>query len=99
MSTYIALLNFTNQGAQSFRESPLRANAFKAAAQKSGIKVRETYWTMGDHDGAIIFDAANDEVATAAMLSLGALGNVRTKTLRAFDPGAFKRIIARSPKI
>lgn len=99
MNTYIALLNFTSQGVQSFRESPLRAAAFKAVVQKSGVKVRETYWTMGDHDGAIIFDAANDEVATAAMLSLGALGNVCTKTLRAFDSAAFKRVIARSPKM
>ena len=99
MNTYIALLNFTNQGVQNFRESPLRANAFKSICKQTGVKVREQYWTMGDHDGVVIFDAPNDEAATATMLSLGALGNVRTKTLRAFDVAGFKRVIARSPKM
>jgi len=99
MNTYLALLNFTNQGVQNFRESPLRANAFKAIARKTGVKVREMFWTLGDHDGALVFEAANDEAATATMLALGALGNVRTKTLRAFSAAEFHRIIARSPKM
>ena len=99
MSTYITLLNYTHQGAQTFRESPLRAGAFKAICRKTGVKVRDLYWTLGDHDGFLVFDAPNDEAAAATMLSLASLGNVRTKTLRAFDSAAFQRIIARSPKM
>jgi uncharacterized protein with GYD domain len=99
MNTYLSLVNFTHQGGQSFRESPLRAAAFKAAAKKAGVRVRELYWTMGRYDGAILFEAANDEAATAVMLSLGALGNVRTQTLRAFNATEFAGVIAKSPKM
>ena len=43
------------------------------------------YWTIGNHDGVLIVEAPNDEVAAAILLALGASGNVRTTTLRAFE--------------
>jgi uncharacterized protein with GYD domain len=49
------------------------------------IKVKEIYWTLGAFDGAIVFDAPDDETATAAMLHLGSLGSVQTTTARAFN--------------
>lgn len=36
MSTYVALLSFTQQGLQNIHESPHRAGAFKSAARKAG---------------------------------------------------------------
>lgn len=99
MNTYLSLVNFTHQGEQSFRESPMRAAAFKAAAKKAGVRVRELYWTLGHYDGAILFEAPSDEAAAAVMLSLGALGNVRTQTLRAFGVKEFQAVIAKSPKM
>lgn len=47
-------------------------------------KVKETYWTLGEHDGYLIFEAPDDETATAVMIHLGSLGNVQTSTSRAF---------------
>lgn len=99
MTTYIAVLNFTPQGLQNIHESPHRATAFKAAAKKAGIKVRELYWTLGAFDGVIVFDAQNDDAATAVMLSLAALGNVRAQTLRAFAAAEFAAIVAKSPRL
>ena len=85
MATFISTIKFTEQGIQNIRETGKRANAFKATAKKLGAKVNEIYWTLGPFDGAIIFEAPDDETATALMLSLSSLGNVQTRTARAFD--------------
>ncbi len=52
---------------------------------------------MGVHDGVLIFEAADDETATAALLSLAARGKARTKTLRAFDRSEMETILAKMP--
>ena len=96
MPTYITLLNFTEQGVANFRDSPKRAADFKASARKQGVQVRKVYWTLGTHDGVLIFDAPDEETATAALLGLGAGGNVRTQTLRAFDEAEFKAILGKA---
>jgi uncharacterized protein with GYD domain len=99
MNTYFALVTFTQQGLQNIHESPHRATAFKSAAKKAGVKVRDLYWTLGAYDGVIVFDAQSDEAATSVMLSLAALGNVRTQTLRAFDASEFAAIAAKATKM
>ena len=43
------------------------------------------YWTIGSHDGVLVVEAPNDEVAASILLALAAAGNVRTTTLRAFE--------------
>ncbi len=93
MATFITTLKFTEQGIQSIRESPKRAAAFKAAAKKMGVKVTNIYWTNGDSDGVLIFDAPSDEVATAAMLYLSSQGNVHTTTARAYDSSEIEKVI------
>lgn len=99
MITYISLINFTPQGLQNVHESPHRAGAFKAAAKKAGVKIRELYWTLGAYDGVIIFDAQNDEAAAGVMISLAALGNVRTQVLRTFNAAEFSAIVAKAPRL
>ena len=84
MATYITTLKFTQQGVKDIDHTTRRAAAFKASAKKMGVKVQGMYWTLGDYDGVIIFQAADDEAATAALLHLGAMGNVHTTTCRAF---------------
>lgn len=84
MATYITTLKFTQQGVKDIDHTTRRAAAFKAAAKKMGVKVQGMYWTLGDYDGVIVFQAADDEAATAALLHLGAMGNVHTTTCRAF---------------
>lgn len=93
MATYITTIKFTEQGIQSIRESPKRAAAFKSAAKKMGVKVTNEYWTLGKFDGVIIFDAPDDETATAAMLYLASQGNVSTTTARAFDSSEIEKVI------
>ena len=93
MATFISTIKFTEQGIQNIQQSPKRAAAFKSAAKKMGVKVIDIYWTLGSFDGVLIFDAPNDETATAAMLHLSSQGNVHTATARAFDSNEIEKVI------
>jgi uncharacterized protein with GYD domain len=93
MATFITTIKFTAKGVQGIHESPKRAAAFKAAAKKMGVKVTDIYWTLGYFDGVLVFDAPDDETATAAMLHLSSLGYVHTTTSRAFDAGEIEKVI------
>ena len=85
MVTFIALLDYTDQGIRDIRNSPSRADHFNAMAERAGARVVAQYWTIGSHDGVLILEAPTDEVAASVLLALGASGNVRTTTLRAFE--------------
>src|SRR6516162_7958768 len=76
MATYLTTIKFTQHGIQDIGQTTRRAAAFKAAAKKLGVKVDDIYWTMGEYDGLLIFDAPDDETATAAVLHLAATGSV-----------------------
>jgi uncharacterized protein with GYD domain len=95
MPTFITTLRFTEQGLRGIKESPQRAAAFRSAAKKMGVKVQDSYWTLGPFDGLVIFDAPDDETATAAMLQLGAAGNVHTQTARAYKGAEMEGILAK----
>ena len=74
MATYVALIRFTEQGAKNIRDTQRRAGAFRDAAKQAGVTVREVYWTMGTYDGLLIFDAPDEQAATAVMIDLGDAG-------------------------
>jgi uncharacterized protein with GYD domain len=71
---------------------------FTTAAEKLGIKVSGQYWTLGAFDGVLVFEAPDHETATAALLHLGSLGNLRTQTARAFDAAEMQKILGLLPK-
>ena len=95
MATYIILANFTEQGIRNVKDTPNRADAFKDMARKAGITVKEQYWTLGAHDIVAIVEAPDDIAVTAVGLSTGALGNVRTQTLRAFSKTEMATILGK----
>ena len=95
MATYILLVNFTEQGVRNAKDTARRADAFKEMAKKSGAKVKDLYWTLGQYDAVTILEAPDDMTATALALSLGKLGNVRTQTLPAFSAAEMKTIIGK----
>jgi uncharacterized protein with GYD domain len=95
MATFITTIKFTEKGVQAIHDSPKRAAAFKAAAKKLGAKVKEIYWTLGENDGVIIFDAPDDQSATAVMLQVSSQGFVHTSTCRAFAATEMERIVGR----
>lgn len=95
MATFISTLKFTEQGIQNIQETGKRAKAFKDMAKKMGAKIKDVYWTLGPFDGLIVFDAPDEETATAAMLRLGSLGNVHTQTSRAYTAAEMEQVLAK----
>jgi uncharacterized protein with GYD domain len=95
MPTYIALMNFTDQGIRSVKETTRRADAAKDAAKKFGANMAQIYWTVGQYDLVTVIEAPNDESATAFALSIASAGNVRTQTLRAYSREETNAILAK----
>ncbi len=61
MATYIALVNFTDQGVRQIRQTTERAKALINAAANLGVKIKDIYWTMGAFDAVFIAEAPDDE--------------------------------------
>jgi uncharacterized protein with GYD domain len=94
MAHYIMLGNFTDQGIKSVKDTVRRSDAFKAMAAKAGVTVHEIYWTLGAFD-IVSHAEGSEEAMTALGLTMGALGNVRTQTLRAFTAAEMGAIVAK----
>jgi uncharacterized protein with GYD domain len=93
MPTYIALLNWTNQGISKVGASAKRLDAGRKAFKKAGIEMKDVYLTMGRYDLVCVIEAPDDETYAKAILGLGSQGNVSTETLKAFSEDEFRKII------
>lgn len=96
MPTYISLINWTDQGVKTSKQTVDRAEASKAAAEKMGGSLKNVYWTLGPYDIVAIAEFPDDETATAFMLTLGSQGNIRTTSLRAYDASEMSGIIGKT---
>ncbi len=97
MSSYIALYRYTDQGIRNVKESPNRVAAFRQHMQSMGAELKANYLTMGEYDLVSVFEAPDDETVAKLTLALGALGNVRTETLRAFTEEEFGQLVTSLP--
>ncbi len=95
MARYISLIRFTEQGAKNLQQSTSRAEAFRQAAEKAGVKIEGQYWTAGAWDGLLILSAADPNKALHCLSELAAAGNVRTETMQAFNADEFSGIVRR----
>jgi len=93
MSHFVSLIRYTQQGIAKIKESPARLDAAKKAAEKAGGKIHGWYLTMGQYDAVIISEFPNDEACAKFSLSVGALGNVTTETLKAFSEAEYRKIV------
>jgi uncharacterized protein with GYD domain len=98
MATYLLLGTFTDQGIRNIKDTTKRAEAVRAMGKKAGVTVEQLYWTLGQYDVAAILDAPDEAAATSLALSIGALGNVRTQLLRAFNEEEIDSIVGRMGK-
>ena len=95
MATYVVLVSFTDQGVRNLKDTTKRADAASEMAKKFGVTVKDIYWTLGSYDEVVILEAPDDASVAAFLASLGALGNVRTQTLRAFSQAEMNGILAK----
>jgi uncharacterized protein with GYD domain len=97
MTTYVALIRWTEQGIRQVKDSPNRLDKAKNMLKEMGGRFTTVLMTMGDYDLVFIYDAPDDAVSARFTLMLGMLGNVRTTTLKAFPEQAYREIINSLP--
>ena len=95
MPTYILLGNFTDQGIRNVKDTAKRAEAVRALAKKAKVTVKDMYWTLGRYDVVAILDAPDEATVASLGLSIGAAGNVRMQTLRAFTEAEIGPILGK----
>ena len=97
MHTYISMLRYTQQGIGNIKSAPARIDAAKAAYKKAGGELKAIYLTMGQYDLVVITELPNDDAVARMALALGAQGNIRTETMRAFTETEFRKIASSLP--
>jgi uncharacterized protein with GYD domain len=95
MATFIVLGKFTDQGIRSVKDSLKREDAFRKVCDKAGARVRDVYRTMGRYDVTAIVDVPDEITLTSLLYTMGAQGNVRTETLRAFTREETEQALAK----
>ncbi|MGX7874149.1 GYD domain-containing protein [Mesorhizobium sp. ORM6] len=94
MTTYIMLMNWTEQGAKNVRDSPKRLDAARKQLGEMGGSFKSFYLTMGEFDMVAVVEAPDDAVLARFALMLATGGSVRTRTLKAFPELAYREIIS-----
>jgi uncharacterized protein with GYD domain len=84
----------TDQGIRSVKDAPERAKAAREFAKKVGVEIKEVYLISGADDLLAIVDTANGDNVAKFALALGAQGNVRTRTARAWPQSEFQKLIS-----
>ncbi len=95
MLTYVILMNLTEQGIKTIKEAPKRLDAFEKTLEKAGGKLIGFYSVLGEYDYVAVAEIPTEDVGMSLLLSLGMLGNVRTKTLRAYPRQEFVKIVGK----
>ena len=97
MPTYITLMNVTEQGMKNVKDLSKRFEEGVKTLTSMGGKLLGFYLVMGEYDYVGIAELPSDEAAMSFNLGLGARGNVRTTTLRAFTMEESGQILKKMP--
>jgi uncharacterized protein with GYD domain len=97
MPTFILTINWTDQGIRAVRDAPKRSKAARELAQKVGVEIKEIYLTSGEHDILVIAEAPLGDHVTKFALALGSLGNLRTRTSRAWTEPEWTQLMSELP--
>lgn len=95
MTRYLSLINFTDHGVQDVNHSIERASSFGKQVEAAGGKLLSQYWSVGDADGCVLFEAPDEQTGAALLLGLAKEGNVRTRTMRLYGTQEFQQILAK----
>lgn len=94
VQTYVVLANWTEQGVRAYPETVGRSEAFGSMVEQFGGRLVSSYWTVGPYDFMAVVEVPDAESLTSVLLRVGALGNVRSTTLRAFGRDEMTGIVA-----
>jgi len=94
MGLYISLINWTDHGIKSVKDSPARLDGARQLAKKYGCEMTHFFMTIGAYDMVALVEGPDDESAAKFSLALASTGSVRTTTLKAFSEDAYRAIVA-----
>ena len=94
---FIVSINWTEQGIRTVKDAPKRAQAARDLGKKMGVDIKQIYLTSGEHDLVAIVETANGDNMAKFAMTLGAMGNVRTSTARAWTEPEFHKLISELP--
>jgi uncharacterized protein with GYD domain len=94
---FILSLGWTDQGIRAVKDAPKRSQAAKELANKVSVEIQHVYLTSGDDDLLLIVNAPDGDNVAKFALALSSLGNVRTRTARAWPEPEFQRLISELP--
>ena len=90
----VILVDYTDQGRLTIKDSPDRAEASKKEASRLGINVKDLFYTPGGpHDAAIVIEAEGPEPINKFMASVQSLGNVKLKFVRTFSIEEMRKMV------
>ena len=95
MPTYVALIDWTDQGVRNFKDSVDRYESAQSQLEALGVRFTDIRWTLGAHDIVAMIEAPDDETLAAGLLAVAGQGNIRTTTLRAFTGDEMRSIVGK----
>jgi uncharacterized protein with GYD domain len=97
MPTFMVSMNFTDQGIRGIKDAPKRAEAARDLGKKLGVEIKHLYLTAGDSDLVVFVETPSGDNVAKFALSLSSLGNVRTRTARAWTADEYKKLVSELP--
>ena len=91
MPRFIILGNFTEQGIKNIKDVSKRDESARSMIEEAGGKM-QLYYTLGEYDFIAIIELPKDEDIVKFLLQVGSVGNVRTKTLKAWSESEISNI-------
>ena len=91
MPRFIILGNFTEQGIKNIKDVSKRDESARRMIEEAGGKM-QLYYTLGEYDFIAIIELPKDEDIVKFLFQIGSLGNVRTKTLKAWSESEISNI-------
>lgn len=97
MATYIILGNYTQQGMEKIKGAPARIDTAREVMYNLGAELKHWYFMMGLYDFVYVIEAPGDEAIAKIALAIGAHGNIRTQSVRAFSEDEFRQMVTDLP--
>jgi uncharacterized protein with GYD domain len=97
MPTFIIMLSWTEQGIRNVKDSPKRLQAAREAAKKLGVEIKQVFLTNGEFDLLAIMETADGNNVAKLALALGAQGNLRSHTVRAWPEAEYVKLMSELP--
>lgn len=86
--------NWTAQGIKKVGQAPKRIQETRAMIEKAGGKM-QLFYTAGRSDFVMIVEIPNEDDLMGILLCLGAMGNIRTMTMKAWTEAEGAKLLSK----